>query len=46
MASMYQYPFFLVLLDLRKAYDTLEFMRFLHTMERYGAVPKLCGFLE
>ena len=39
-------PLFLVLLDLRKAYDTVYRDRLIHNLEGYGAGPRLCGFLE
>ena len=46
LSSIYQDPLFLVLLDLRKAYDTMDRGRFLITMEGYGVVPCTCGLLE
>ena len=39
-------PLLLVLLDLRKAYDTVDQERLLITMEGYGAGPHMCGLLE
>ena len=42
---IYQDPLFLLSLDLRKAYDTLDFGRLLHTLKSYRAGPKLCGIL-
>ena len=44
--SIGQYPFFLVFLDLRKAYDTVDQEHVLVTLEGYGAGPHICGLLE
>ena len=41
-----QDPLFLVFLDLRKAYVTVEQEHLLIKSEGYGTVPRLCGFLE
>ena len=46
LASMYQDPLFLVFLDLRKAYNTVDRDRLFSTLEAYGAVPHMCGLLE
>ena len=45
-ASIDQDPHFLVLLDIRKAYDTLDQYLLLITLEGFGAGPWLCGILE
>ena len=45
-SSVNPYPIFLVFLDLRKAYVTVEQEHLLIKSEGYGAVPRLCGFLE
>ena len=39
-------PLFLVFMDLRKAYETVERERLNLTLERYGVGPLLCGLLE
>ena len=41
-----QYPIFLVLLDLMKAYGTVDRERLLITLKGYGAGLCLCGLLE
>ena len=46
LASIDQDPLFLLLLDLRKAYDTLGRDWLLITLEGYGAGPRMCGLLE
>ena len=46
LASIDQEPLFLVFLDLRKAYDTLDCVRILQTLDRYGVGPKIRGLLE
>ena len=43
--SIDQDPIFLMFLDLRKEYVTLNLFRILMTMESYGAGPHLCGIL-
>ena len=45
-ASIDQDPLFLVFLDLRKAYDTMDWDCLLITLEGYGTGPWLCGILE
>ena len=45
-ASIYQEPVFLELLDLRKAYDIVDQEHLIMTLKGYGAGPRLCGFLE
>ena len=44
--SIDQDPLLLVLLELRKSYDTLERRRIIHTLEGYGTGSKLRGILE
>ena len=39
-------PLFLVVLDLWKAYDTVDRDRLIQTLEVYGAGPHMCGLLE
>ena len=39
LSSMYQYPLFLFLLDLRMDYDTIDCGRLLTIMEGYNAIP-------
>ena len=46
LASIDQEALFLVFLDLRKAYDTMDWKRLLITLEVYGAGPCLCGILD
>ena len=46
LASIDQDPLFLVLLYLRKAYDTVDWERLLVTLEGYGTFPSLCGLLN
>ena len=43
--SIDQDPIFLMFLDLRKEYVTLNLVRILMTMESYGAGPHMCGIL-
>ena len=43
MASVDQYPLFLVFRDLYRSYDTLGWGRILNTLEGYGDVPHMCG---
>ena len=45
LASVDQHPLFLVLLELSKTYDNLDWGRLLQTIEGYGAGPKLQGLL-
>ena len=45
-SSIYQGPLFLLFLDLRKTYDTVDQDCILITLEGYGAGPQLCGLLE
>ena len=46
LASVDQHPLFLVLIDLIKTYDNLDWGRLLQTLEGYGEGPKLWGLLE
>ena len=46
LAIIDQYPLLLVFVDLSKSYDTLDCGLLLHTLEEYGAGPKLYGILE
>ena len=46
LASIEQDLLFLVLLDLRKTYDTVDRDHLLITLEGYGAGPRICGLLE
>ena len=46
LARIYQDLLFLVILDLRKAYDTVDRKCLLITMEGYGVGPCMCGLLE
>ena len=41
-----QYPLLLVLLDLRKAYNTVDFVCLIRILEDYVAVPHMCDLLE
>ena len=45
-ASIEQDPLFLVFLDLRKAYDTVDQDRLLIKLKGYGAGLCMCGILE
>ena len=45
-ASVDHDPLFLVFLDLRKSYDTLDRESLIHTLEGYGVGPHMCGLLE
>ena len=44
--NIYQDPLFLVLLELRKAYDTVDRYRLLITLDGYGLGPRICGLLD
>ena len=46
LASIDQDPLFLIFLDLRKDYGTMDRDRILITLEGYGAGPWMCGILE
>ena len=46
LASTDQEPLFLVLLDLWKAYNTVDRDRLIITLEGYGAGPRMCGLLK
>ena len=46
LTSIYQDSLFLVFLDLKKAYDTMDQERPLITPEGCGVGPRLCGLLE
>ena len=37
---------FLIFLNLRKAYDTMDRDRLIQTLEGYGSIPRLCVLLE
>ena len=39
-------PLFVVFLDLRKAYNTMDRDRLIQTLKRYGVGPRMCGLLE
>ena len=43
---VYYHSLFLLFLDLRKSYDTIDRDRLIRTLEKYGAVPRLCGLLK
>ena len=45
-ASIDQYPIFLVYLYLRNSYDTVKRERLLITLEGYGVGPRLWGLLK
>ena len=45
LASVDQHPLFLVLLELSKTYDNLDWGRLLKSLEGHGSVPKLQGLL-
>ena len=40
-----QDPFFLVFINLRKSYNTLDRGRLIRNLEGYGAVPHMCDLL-
>ena len=44
-ASVDQGPLFLVLLDPRKAYNTVDRFHLIRTLESYGAGPQMCNLL-
>ena len=44
-SSIDQDPLFLVFLDLRKAYDTVDQERLLIILKGYGSGPRMCGIL-
>ena len=46
LVSIDQEPLCLVLMDLRKSYDTVDWDRLLTTLEGYGAGTHMCGLLE
>ena len=46
LASIYQYPLFLVFMYLKNAHDSVDQEFLIMTLEGYSAVPRLCGFLE
>ena len=41
-----QEPLFLVLLDLRKEYDTVDQERLIMKLYGYSVIPRLCGLLK
>ena len=45
LANIYQYPLFLLFLDLRKAYDMLNQVCLLNTMKGYGSGLRLTWML-
>ena len=45
LASIDQDPLFLVSLDLRKAYETVDWYHLIITLEGYGSGPRICGIL-
>ena len=45
LVSIDQYPLFLVFLDLRKAYYTLDQVCIFTTLEGYGSGSHMCGIL-
>ena len=45
LASVDHNPLFLVLLDLRKVYYTMDRVRLIQTLEGYGAVSCLCELM-
>ena len=46
LASVDHDPIFLVFLELRKSYNTVDRELRIQTLEEYGAVSHMCGFLE
>ena len=46
LASIYQDPLFLLFMDLRKDYNTVDWDCLIITLEGYGAGPRMCGLLE
>ena len=45
LVGIYQDFLFLVFLDLKKAYYTMDWDRLFITLEGYGAGPRMCGLL-
>ena len=45
LTRIYHDPLFLVILDLRKSYDTVDRGCLIQTLENYGAITHLCGLL-
>ena len=46
LASVDHDPLLLVFLDFHKVYNTVDSYRRIHTLERYGVGPRMCGLLE
>ena len=45
LSSVNQEPLFLVLIDTRKAYNTVDHDRLIRALEGYGVGPKMCELL-